>query len=108
MKKEYNLSKDTRLVHYEVAYNKLKHKKYGGFCGLLPNPLTEKNYPELMKFKPFYVEIRGVFRNSEALYHNKWARKYPTGYWFNPKRKLLRKLILKWIIMQLYFSLEEF
>lgn len=96
------MTKDERLAEYLKVRENLKTFKATGFCRLLQYELTKENYPELYKYKPWWVidKYKGKKHDGRYLhrFYNRFS-KYPL-FWFDPfnikKRvKILNKIIKK-------------
>jgi hypothetical protein len=89
-----------RLAEYKHVYEVLQSvnthnpKASEAFCFLLRKPLTKKNYPELWKYKPWYVIHQGY-----GEFMNPFIGM--DGYWFKPTNHKKRIKILAEIILNM-------
>lgn len=90
-----------RLNRYEVG---LKNLRPGhGFCSALLSSITEEKYPELWRYKPWYVVYsteHHTFVNFLLIFSNS------NSYWFGKWKYRKRVYILKDIIEDLTIKIE--
>ena len=83
--KEILIERKQDYLYTQIELQK-DRRWYNGFCFYLQKDLTKKNYPELFRYKPWYVI------SSKGNFYNYFISR--TRYWFKPTNFIIRPQLL--------------